>query len=64
LIISDKADVLDEAHLPLPLPQGLPERLSPIVAVLPGQLFAMALAEVKGLDPDQPVGLTKVTETL
>lgn len=64
LIISDKAGVLSEAHLPLPLPKGLPERLSPLVAVLPGQLLAMTLAELKGLDPDRPVGLTKVTETL
>jgi glucosamine--fructose-6-phosphate aminotransferase (isomerizing) len=64
LIISDDARVLEGAHLPLPLPQGLPEWLTPIVAVLPGQLFAMTLAEVKGLDPDQPVGLSKVTETL
>jgi len=64
LIISDEATVLAEAHLPLPLPAGLPESLSPLVAVLSGQLFAMTLAELKGLDPDQPVGLTKVTETL
>jgi glucosamine--fructose-6-phosphate aminotransferase (isomerizing) len=64
LIISDEVSVLGEAHLPLPLPVGLPESLSPLVAVLPGQLFAMTLAELKGLDPDQPIGLTKVTETL
>jgi glucosamine--fructose-6-phosphate aminotransferase (isomerizing) len=64
LIVSDDASVLEEAHFPLPLPADLPEWLTPLVAVLPGQLFAMALAEVKGLDPDQPVGLSKVTETL
>lgn len=64
LIISDDADLLREANFALPIPAGVPEWLSPIVAVLPGQLFAMALARVKGLDPDKPVGLRKVTETL
>jgi glucosamine 6-phosphate synthetase-like amidotransferase/phosphosugar isomerase protein len=29
--------------------------------VVPGQLFALALAQAKGLDPDSPVGLSKVT---
>ena len=63
LVISDDQDLLNMAHLPLPLPSGLPEWLSPIIAVLPGQLFSMVLAEAKGLDPDSPTGLKKVTET-
>jgi glucosamine--fructose-6-phosphate aminotransferase (isomerizing) len=63
LIISDDAELLSQAHLAMPLPSGLPEWLTPIIAVLPGQLFAMALAEAKGLDPDSPIGLRKVTET-
>jgi glucosamine--fructose-6-phosphate aminotransferase (isomerizing) len=63
LIISDDATILRQANLALPLPGGVPEWLSPIVAVLPGQLFGMALAQIKGLDPDQPLGLRKVTET-
>jgi glucosamine--fructose-6-phosphate aminotransferase (isomerizing) len=63
LIISDDAELLSQAHLAMPLTSGLPEWLTPIIAVLPGQLFAMALAEAKGLDPDSPIGLHKVTET-
>jgi glucosamine 6-phosphate synthetase-like amidotransferase/phosphosugar isomerase protein len=35
--------------------------LSPLLSVVPGQLFAAALASAKGLDSDHPVGLTKVT---
>jgi glucosamine 6-phosphate synthetase-like amidotransferase/phosphosugar isomerase protein len=35
--------------------------LSPLLSVVPGQLFAAALAHVKGLDADRPVGLSKVT---
>lgn len=39
------------------------EWLSPLVAVLPGQLLAYYLALAKGLDPEHPRGLRKVTET-
>jgi fructoselysine-6-P-deglycase FrlB-like protein len=28
---------------------------------VPGQLFASALARARGLDPDHPAGLSKVT---
>ena len=35
--------------------------LSPLLSVLPGQLFAAGLARAKGFDPDSPRGLTKVT---
>ncbi|HZY41364.1 MAG TPA: SIS domain-containing protein [Anaerolineae bacterium] len=63
IVISDDEALLQQAQLPLALPAGVPEWLSPLVAVLPGQLFAMHLAAAKGLNVDQPVGLTKVTET-
>ena len=62
--ISDDPSVLDRARVALRLPSGVPEWLSPLVAVVPGQLFAVALARTRGLDPDQPRGLSKVTETL
>jgi glucosamine--fructose-6-phosphate aminotransferase (isomerizing) len=63
LAISDDAGVLGRARVGLPLPAGMPEWLSPMVAVVPGQMFAVALARARGLDPDQPRGLHKVTET-
>jgi glutamine---fructose-6-phosphate transaminase (isomerizing) len=47
----------------LVLPVGLPEALTPLAYVLPGQLLAEAVAARRGLDPDAPVGLTKVTRT-
>lgn len=64
LVISDDEEMLRDAQLPLRIPTGLPEWLSPLVAVVPGQLFALNLAVARGLDPDRPAGLTKVTETL
>lgn len=63
LVISDDQQALDEANLPLPFTEGVPEWLTPLVAVLPGQRFALQLTIEKGLNPDQPEGLTKVTET-
>ena len=47
----------------LPLPAGLPEWLSPLVAVLPGQRLAAHIAASRGIDVDRPGGLSKVTET-
>jgi glucosamine--fructose-6-phosphate aminotransferase (isomerizing) len=61
-IISTEQEALSHAHLPLQLP-GVPEWLSPIVAVIPGQLLAMATATAKGHELDTPRGLTKVTVT-
>ena len=40
---------------------SLPEPPTPLLSVVPGQLFAAALAHAKGLDADRPAGLTKVT---
>ena len=64
LIISDAAEALDFAQARLPIPATLPEWLSPITAIVPGQLFALHLAQAKGLNPDIPRGLSKVTQTL
>lgn len=63
LAISDMPELLTQADTPLPLPEGVPEWLSPIVAVVPGQLFALYLTLIKGNDPDRPQGLQKVTIT-
>lgn len=64
LIISNDTDAYPLAHKVMPLPQNLPEWLSPICAVVPGQLFARYLAEAKGYSLDKPRGLTKVTLTV
>lgn len=47
----------------LPLPVGLPEHLAVIPAAVRGQQLALSLALLKGLDPDAPLGLSKVTDT-
>jgi glucosamine--fructose-6-phosphate aminotransferase (isomerizing) len=63
VVISSHPDALSLARTPLPIPAGIPEWLSPIVAVVQGQLFALGLTLAKGLDPDHPRGLRKVTLT-
>src|SRR5205085_10560087 len=47
--ISDDRAVLDAADTPLPLVAGVPEWLSPLTAVIPGQLAALRLATLRGL---------------
>lgn len=47
----------------VPLPAALPEALLPIAAVVRGQQLAQMIAERRGLDPDAPRGLRKVTLT-
>ncbi len=63
IAISDDEALCGRAHRSLRLPAGVPEWLSPVVAVVPGQLFAMHLAYARHYDPDHPRGLRKVTRT-
>jgi glutamine---fructose-6-phosphate transaminase (isomerizing) len=55
------ADEIEGAAFRLPVPASPLPILSPLLSVVPGQLFAAALARAKGLDPDHPERLTKVT---
>ena len=63
IVISNRDDALAAADVPLRVARDLPEWLSPMVAIVPGQFWALALAQARGLSPDAPRGLTKVTET-
>jgi glucosamine--fructose-6-phosphate aminotransferase (isomerizing) len=49
----------DLAHQRLPA-----DIYTPIPYIIPAQLFAASLAEAKGLDPDRPRTLSKVTQTI
>ena len=63
IAISDVEEVLRTARTRLPLVPLVPEWLSPLTAVVPGQVAALRLTELRGLDVDAPVGLQKVTLT-
>ena len=55
------AEAVADAAYALPVPKPPEPLLAPLLSVVPGQLFAGALAAAKGLDPDRPAGLSKVT---
>jgi glucosamine--fructose-6-phosphate aminotransferase (isomerizing) len=63
IVVSDEEEALAMGRVALPLPPGIPEPLSPLVSIVPGQLFAMHLAYARDYDVDHPRGLHKVTET-
>ncbi|WP_338825073.1 Glutamine--fructose-6-phosphate aminotransferase [isomerizing] [Moorella humiferrea] len=62
IILSDRREILDQARTGLELP-AVDEFISPFTGIVAMQLFACFLAEAKGLDPDRPRGLRKVTVT-
>ena len=62
LVISD-SPAAREIDGGLALPDGIPPWLAPIVEILPAQLYAYHLTVARGLDPDHPRSIKKVTET-
>jgi len=65
-IITDQSNkaALGMAKRSICVPADLDEMFTPIPYIIPMQLFAAHLAEQKGLNPDQPRTLSKVTRTL
>lgn len=64
LSITNDADVAAMSLKSLILPNDIDEFLSPIPFIVPAQLFAAYLSAAKGLDPDSPRSLSKVTKTI
>jgi glutamine---fructose-6-phosphate transaminase (isomerizing) len=62
-VVSDQPEALDVARWPFALAAGTPEWLGPIVSIVVGQLHAMYLASARGVDPERPRNLNKVTRT-
>lgn len=62
LVLSDSAEAraIDEG---LASPAGIPRWLAPIIEILPAQLYAYHLTVARGLDPEHPRTIRKVTET-
>lgn len=63
IVFSDNEEALALAHVPVKLPDLGGAYWSPLITAEMAQLFTYHLAIHKGLDPDQPRGLKKVTLT-
>jgi len=63
IVLSDSASLRSLGRRSIALPAGIPEWLRPIVSIVPAQLFAYHLTLARGLDPEAPRHLRKVTRT-
>lgn len=63
VVLSSETEILSLATTAFRLDVAVPEELSPLVYIVPGQLLANYLALARGNDPDRPRGLSKVTIT-
>ncbi|HET6863039.1 MAG TPA: SIS domain-containing protein [Pyrinomonadaceae bacterium] len=64
LAITSDLDAAALCSRSIVMPKEIDEFVAPIPYIVPGQLFAALLAEAKGLNPDSPRSLLKVTRTL
>lgn len=63
-VISNDKKALSLARTPLTIPEDVPEWISPLVCILPAQLFTFHLTLAKGYNPEEPRSIRKVTETI
>ena len=63
VVISNAPEALALAQEPIRIPEEVPEWLTPLVCILPAQLFAYHLTTIKGLNPEKPRIIHKITET-
>ena len=63
VVISNSLAALELAEVAIPIPEQVPEWLSPIISIIPAQLFSYHLTQAKGYDTEQPRTIRKVTET-
>jgi glucosamine--fructose-6-phosphate aminotransferase (isomerizing) len=64
LVITGDLDAAAKCTRSIIMSREIDEFLAPIPYIIPAQMFAALLAEAKGLNPDQPRSLSKVTHTL
>ncbi|MGQ9454835.1 MAG: SIS domain-containing protein [Armatimonadota bacterium] len=63
IVISSETEILSLATTAFRVDVVVPEELSPLVYIIPGQLLANYLSLARGNDPDRPRGLSKITIT-
>jgi len=63
VVSSDKAS-LEHAAIAIPMPITPDEPLSPLFYIVPFQFLACFISQTKGIDPDNPRFLKKITQTV
>jgi glucosamine--fructose-6-phosphate aminotransferase (isomerizing) len=63
VVVSDDQELLRRADVAVALPDGAPDWVTAALAVVPGQVAALHLAQLLGVAVDRPHGLSKVTLT-
>jgi glutamine---fructose-6-phosphate transaminase (isomerizing) len=63
VVAAQDSSLLDSAAIGITIPADMPDWLASLVAVIPGQVAGLRLAEIRGVDVDRPHGLSKVTLT-
>jgi len=64
LSITNDKRIVRVSTMSVMMPEGIDEILSPIPFIIPGQLLAAHLSAAKGLNPDAPRSLSKITRTV
>jgi glucosamine--fructose-6-phosphate aminotransferase (isomerizing) len=64
VVLSDRPEISALGRFGIGLPAGLPDHLAPVASIVPAQLFAYHLTLARGLDPDAPRHISKVTRTI
>jgi glutamine---fructose-6-phosphate transaminase (isomerizing) len=64
LVITSNRELGKMCTRQLKMPAGINELVAPIPYIVPGQLFAALLSRIKGLNPDEPRSLKKITRTV
>ena len=63
VVISNMDQALSLGQIGFSIAREIPESLTPLVSIIPAQLFSYHLTVAKGYDPDKPRTISKVTET-
>jgi glutamine---fructose-6-phosphate transaminase (isomerizing) len=63
IVMASDKKMLSKAVIPIQLPENPPEMASPLLYIVPFQFLACFIAQAKGIDPDNPRYLSKVTQT-
>jgi glucosamine--fructose-6-phosphate aminotransferase (isomerizing) len=64
VVVSSEPRIQRRASRAIAIPDRIDDLLSPIPYIIHGQMFAALLAKAKGLSPDQPRSLHKITQTV